>query len=120
MLPVQQSQEQTGSPNSDLAQKPLPVKPIETISKDYPAIDAASFRQADAFSYDDLTSYGAAINGTYYISRCQGLPNCDILPLPSYSLAKSIVGGLGLMRVEKLYPGVKNTLVSDLIKQCHN
>jgi hypothetical protein len=119
-LSLQQSQEQTGSSNSYLAPKPLPVKPIETISEDYPAIDAASFRRADTFSYDDLTSYGAVINGTHYISRCQGRPNCDTLPLPSYSLAKSIVGGLGLMRLEKLYPGVKNTLVSDLIKQCHD
>ncbi len=117
-LSVQQSQEQAGSSLDNLSPKPLAVKPIETISEDYPELDVASFRQAETFSYEDLTSYGAVINGTHYISRCQGRPNCDTLPLPSYSLAKSIVGGLGLMRLEKLYPGVKNTLISDVIEQC--
>jgi CubicO group peptidase (beta-lactamase class C family) len=40
------------------------------------------------------------------------------LPLPSYSLAKSLFGGLALMRAEHLRPGTMQLRVAQLVPQC--
>ena len=59
---------------------------------------------------EHMTAYGFVIGGVHYAGGCETrhgtYPFCDVMDLPSYSLAKSIVGGIGLMRLELLYPGV--------------
>ncbi len=45
-------------------------------------------------------------------------PYCDELLLPSYSLAKTVVAGFGLMRLELLYPDVRNAKVVDYVPAC--
>lgn len=70
----------------------------------------------------DLSARGLATGSTLYRAPCPTRrgdhPFCDALALPSYSLAKSLVAGLGLMRLEALYPGAKNRTVSELVPAC--
>jgi hypothetical protein len=40
------------------------------------------------------------------------------MPLPSYSLAKTLMAGLALMRAEALHPGARNLLVTDYVPEC--
>jgi hypothetical protein len=40
------------------------------------------------------------------------------MPLPSYSLAKSLFAGLALMRLEALWPGSANTAIATWVPQC--
>ena len=69
-----------------------------------------------------MTAYGFIIDGTHYAGGCEtraGLyPDCDVLPLPSYSTAKSIFAGLAAMRIEKLYPGALQANVASLVPEC--
>jgi hypothetical protein len=52
---------------------------------------------------------GFVIDGVHYSGGCPtrhgAYPFCENLDLPSYSLAKSMVAGIALMRLERLYPG---------------
>ena len=69
-----------------------------------------------------MTAYGIVVDGIHYAGNCPTRtgthPDCDELALPSYSLAKSIVAGLALMRLERLYPGSAMLEVSDLVPEC--
>ena len=42
------------------------------------------------------------------------------MPLPSYSLAKTVMAGFGLMRAEALHPGLRKALVVDYVPECHD
>jgi len=70
----------------------------------------------------DMTAYGVVFNGIHYAGGCATragtYPFCDDLPLPSYSLAKSLVAGLGLARLEVLVPGAARVPVSSLVPAC--
>lgn len=78
----------------------LPVRPIEERP------DALAFATAAG---PEPTAYGAVVDGIHYRSACVtrhgDYPACEVIDLPSYSTAKSLFGGVGLMRLEKLYPG---------------
>ena len=69
-----------------------------------------------------MTLYGVVANGVHYVSGCASrfgpYPDCAVLDLPSYSLAKSIVAGLGTMRLNLLYPGVTNEFVARYVPEC--
>jgi CubicO group peptidase (beta-lactamase class C family) len=69
-----------------------------------------------------MSVFGFVIDGVHYVGGCdtpyEPYPYCDELALPSYSTAKSLVGGLGLMLAEKRYPGIRNTLVADYVDAC--
>ena len=69
-----------------------------------------------------MTVFGFVINGVNYVGGCQTrqgpYPFCAELDLPSYSLAKSLVAGLGLMRVERLYPGAAAANIADYVPAC--
>jgi hypothetical protein len=69
-----------------------------------------------------MTAYGFVIDGVHYSGGCPTrhgeYPFCDVLDLPSYSLAKSLVGGIGLMRLEWLYPGASQRLIRDYVPEC--
>ena len=102
----------------DVKEEGLPGKPDFYLYFDYPGFDFTRLAQANHIPPSDMTTYGAVIDGIHYGGRCQSDRSCNRLPLPSYSLAKSLVAGLGLMRLEKLYPGARNALVSDYVPAC--
>jgi hypothetical protein len=92
----------------------LPQRPIAQLASDYAGADAAEFGSTEEVDPADMTVYGFIIDGIHYVGGCETpygtYPYCDELALPSYSTAKSLVGGLGLMLAEKSYPGTSNAL----------
>lgn len=100
----------------------LPRKPIAELARDYPGIDPASFAHRDDVSPGHLTTWGVVVDGVHYAGDCPTragpYPFCEELHLPSYSLAKSMLAGLALMRLEKLYPGARGRIVADFVPEC--
>lgn len=100
----------------------LPVKPIERLALDHPGLDPASFGSSDDIDPGDMTAYGVLASGVHYAGGCDTragrYPYCDEMPLPSYSLAKTLVAGLALMRAEFLHPGVRHFAVTDYVPEC--
>lgn len=97
----------------------LPVKPLSDIREDYPDLEPAGFYPP---GLDDASVYGFVINGINYRSECPTrfgpYPFCDVLDLPSYSLAKSVFGGLGYFILTKRWPEFETTPVIELIPEC--
>src|SRR3546814_5834521 len=60
----------------------------------------------------DVCSSDLVVDGVHYRSGCDtrhgAYPYCDVLDIPSYSVAKSAVAALALMWMERLHPGVKD------------
>ncbi|MBE9549379.1 MAG: serine hydrolase [Proteobacteria bacterium] len=85
----------------------------------YPLLDVDKLQPPDTRG---STVSGVLINGRHYRLHCQTRfgsdPYCDNLALPSYSTAKSIFAGLALMRLEKLYPGIGQTPVTEIVPEC--
>lgn len=100
----------------------LPVRPIEKLQDDYPGADPAAFGSGTEVATEDMTAYGFVIDGVHYTGGCRmrhGFhPFCDVLDLPSYSLAKSIFAGLVLMRLEQRFPGAAQEKIADYVPQC--
>lgn len=100
----------------------LPVKPIAQLAVDHPGAVPENFGAAREVSPANMSVYGLVIDGVHYAGGCQTrhgeYPFCEVLDLPSYSLAKSLVGALGLMRLELLYPGASRQLVRDYVPEC--
>jgi len=103
-------------------QSRLPVKPIAALTGDYPGADPGEFGAADEVAPGDMTAYGFLIDGVHYAGGCntrQGpYPFCDVLDLPSYSLAKSIFAGVALMRLEQQFPGASGQRIADFVPEC--
>lgn len=93
----------------------LPVRPAAALS----GVDLA---QAALILPGDMTAYGAVVDGIHYTGGCAtrfgAYPYCDVMPVPSYSFAKTLVGGLGLMRLEAIVPGAREKLLTDLLPEC--
>jgi hypothetical protein len=100
----------------------LPRAAIADLALAYPQVDTAEIGSALEVSPENMTAYGFVADGRLYAGSCdtrQGPdPYCAVIPLPSYSLAKSIVGGIGLMRLEQLYPGAREARIADYVPQC--
>ena len=100
----------------------LPVRSLERLAEDYPAIDAAKLGVADGIPAEDISVLGLVVDEIHYRSDCptrQGPhPFCASLPLPSYSTAKSIFAGVATMRLEQLYPGVSGRSIASLVDEC--
>jgi Beta-lactamase len=100
----------------------LPTKPMKDLAIDYPGAAPNRFGDVSEIAATDMTLYGFIIDGKHYVGGCQTrhgrYPFCDELALPSYSTAKTVVAGLSLMRLEKMYPGIANQAVSDFVPQC--
>jgi hypothetical protein len=92
----------------------MPTKPIEALATDYPAAGVVPTNIGSEQTASNRTVWGVAIDGVNYVGGCatrQGTyPYCDVIDLPSYSLAKSVAGAIGLMRIEKKYDGVQSAL----------
>ena len=100
----------------------LAVRPMAALAAKYPAVDPANFGAISEIDPAHMTLYGVVVDGVHYGAGCetrQGLyPYCDVLDLPSYSTAKSLVGALALMRMEKLFPGVRDAKIADYVPAC--
>ncbi|WP_304166882.1 serine hydrolase [Phenylobacterium aquaticum] len=96
-----------------------PVRPLAELVAKHPGVSLAALAQA---SGDDQAVYGLVADGVNYAAPCPtrfGVdPFCEGRLLPSYSLAKSLVGGLGLMRLERERPGLARRPVVSLVPDC--
>lgn len=100
----------------------MPVRPISDLGKYYAGANPQQFAAPKGVSQKDMTFYGFVIDGVNYVGGCQTrkgkYPFCEVLDVPSYSTAKSISAALGLMRLEKLYPGANKQFIGNLIPAC--
>jgi hypothetical protein len=100
----------------------LPVRPLADLAARYPGLNLAGLDLVTPADADPPTAYGLVVDGVHYAGPCQtrhgDYPFCEVLALPSYSTAKSIVAGVGLMRLEALTPGVSNALIRDHVPAC--
>lgn len=100
----------------------MPTKPIAQLAVDFPAagVTIANIGSDQTASY--MTVFGVAVDGTNYVGGCGTrygtYPYCAVLDLPSYSTAKSIVGSIGLMRMEKKYTGTKSLSIGSTVDKC--
>jgi hypothetical protein len=100
----------------------LPVKPISQLLIDYPGVDINQFNGGDVINPKDMTVFGFVIDGVNYVGGCETrfgpYPYCEVLDLPSYSLAKTLFAGMGLMYLEKQYPNIKDERIADHVPEC--
>ncbi len=100
----------------------LPVRPISALAKDHPGLDARAFGSPKEVSPKAMTTFGVILDGVHYRGGCMTrhgrYPFCENLVIPSYSLAKSIFAGLGMMRLQKLYPEALDALIEDFVPAC--
>ncbi len=101
----------------------MPVKPITALATDYPGSGVVIANIGSDVTASHMTIYGVAYNGVHYVGGCQtrqgAYPFCEVLDVPSYSTAKSVAGGYGLMRLEQKYAGTQRTLgIDDWVAEC--
>lgn len=100
-------------------QRQLPSYPIAQLSPD---MLRPGEMESLAIDPGDMSAYGFVIDGKHYVGGCQtrygAYPYCDVLALPSYSLAKTLFGGLGLMYLEQRYPGISQLKIADYVPAC--
>ena len=100
----------------------LPLRPISTLGESYPNINVSAFGAAEDVAPSAMTLFGLVAEGVHYVGGCETrygpYPYCDEMVIPSYSFAKSLFGGLALMRLEKQYPGVMQERISDHVPAC--
>jgi hypothetical protein len=101
----------------------LPRKALSELTTDYPGqgVNISAIGSDQTSSH--LSAYGVFYQGTHYQGQCntrQGdYPYCEVMALPSYSTAKSVVGGMGLMALEQQYGGSQaDLIVSDYVSEC--
>ncbi|MBB1301567.1 hypothetical protein H5183_09475 [Pseudoalteromonas sp. SR44-8] len=97
----------------------MPTKDISELASDYPTANINTAQLGSDQSTSDQTVFGVVVDGINYVSSCKtrmgDYPFCEVMALPSYSTAKSVVGAVGLMRMEQKYPGTKTQSVN----QCY-
>ena len=102
----------------------MPTRSISELSKDYPNAQPTEFSAPKEVTPEHMTLYGFVIDSINYVGGCETrlgtYPFCEVLNLPSYSTAKSISAGIGLMRMEKLYPGSRKMLIGNLVPDCND
>ena len=108
---------------SEIARR-LPIKPIEELATDFPGLNTNNFGSPQDVTPKNMTLYGVLVRGVNYAGGCKTrhgrYPYCDEMPLPSYSLAKTVMAGFALMRLERLHPGVRNERVTDYVPECRD
>ena len=97
----------------------LTVRPIGTLTDEYPDIDPEGLMPP---GIENVSVYGLIIDGIHYRSECPTRsgqhPFCETLALPSYSLAKSVFGGLGYLLLTRKWPEFADQTVAGLIPEC--
>lgn len=103
-------------------QKALPVKSLTVLKEKHPQLELPKLALTSSIKATDMSRYGVIYQGNHYISVCTtragDYPFCQQLVLPSYSTAKSLFGGLGMMYLAQEYPDIFNENVADWIKEC--
>ncbi|MFT3809602.1 MAG: hypothetical protein QM698_06750 [Micropepsaceae bacterium] len=98
----------------------LPVRPIADLVAKFPA--ASGFGSPSEVSPDNMSTFGVVYDGVLYDGGCGtrygAYPFCAEISLPSYSTAKTLVAGIGLMRLQHLYPGAANAIIADYVPDC--
>lgn len=96
----------------------LDIRPMSSL----PAGIAKGFGAPEEVAPSAMTLFGYVADGVHYTGGCDTrygpYPYCNALILPSYSWAKSLAAGIAAMRLEKLYPGAMQSLVSGYIPAC--
>jgi len=119
--PVAHAAEIQAAYHAELAHR-LPVRPIADLVRAHPELSAEAFALAKPKDGDPPTLYGLVFDGVNYTGGCETragpYPYCDVLDLPSYSTAKSVVGAVGLMRIEALWPGARRAMIADYVPDC--
>ena len=96
-------------------------QPIETLYEKS-KIKSKVFADGKSFAPENVTLFGLIDEGVHYTSGCdtrEGIyPLCDQMLLPSYSLAKSLAGTLGIALIENEYDKISDLVVEDLVKEC--
>lgn len=103
----------------------MPTKALAELAVDYPAANVQISTIGSEQTQAHQSAYGVVYNNVHYIAGCDTrygeYPYCDVMALPSYSTAKSVVGGIGLMRLEQKYPGSqKDVFVSNWVSGCNS
>jgi hypothetical protein len=100
----------------------IPTRPIAEIADVHEGARASEFGSHEEIEPATMSAYGFLIDGTHFVSDCNTpygpYPFCDDMALPSYSTAKSIVAGFGLMLLEAKYPGAASVPIEDLVPEC--
>lgn len=94
----------------------LPTRPLSALATEHAGFDVEKLITAPNRS---RTRHGVVYRGVHYVSTCPtrhgDYPFCDVLDVPSYSVAKSVVAAIALMRMEKLYPGTAKQPMSPFV-----
>ena len=92
----------------------IPTQPLAALVKTHPGMDLAKLAIGDPKA---RKRYGLYVDGVHYVSDCPtrhgNYPYCDVLDIPSYSTAKTVVAGIAAMRMEKIHPGVMQKRVPE-------
>lgn len=102
----------------------VPMKPIGALSAAYPNASASGFGSATEVAPQDMTLFGVVADGTHYVSQCDTrygpYPYCDVLDIPSYSLAKSLFAALATMRLAMTNPEITTAPIANYVSACRN
>lgn len=100
----------------------LPTRPIAALADDFPGTKPESFADPAEVAPGDLTLYGVVVDGVHYVGGCQTRhgphPYCEVLDLPSYSLAKTLVAGLGSLALAREFPDLLDQRIADYVPEC--
>jgi Cep192 domain 4 len=101
----------------------MPVKPMSALATDYPGSGIIPANIGSDVTAAHMGIYGVAYNGVHYTGGCETrygtYPFCEVMNVPSYSTAKSVNGGYGLMRLEQKYAGNQRTLgIDNYVSEC--
>jgi Beta-lactamase len=100
----------------------VPTRPMSSLATDHPGADPREFGSPLEVNPADMTLYGVFLDGVHYTGGCETrfgtYPYCDELDLPSYSLAKTLVGGLATLRAALLDPRVLSATITSLVPEC--
>ncbi|MEY2919491.1 MAG: hypothetical protein RL261_796, partial [Pseudomonadota bacterium] len=100
----------------------LPRRPLARLAIDHPGTDPAQFGNPAEVTPSQMSTWGVIVDGVHYNGGCPtragDYPFCAELLLPSYSVAKSVFGALGLMRLERRFPGAREQKVVDFVPEC--
>ncbi|WP_428410126.1 hypothetical protein [Hyphococcus sp.] len=94
------------------------TRPIEKLT----GLGDGAFGSSLEVNPEAMTLFGYVADGVHYTGGCDTrygpYPYCDVMDIPSYSWAKSIVAAIAAMRLEKLYPGSMASLIRDYVPAC--
>jgi len=106
---------------AEIAQR-IPVRPIDALHDRYPTVDPTRFAFPSEVEPARMTVYGVVAGGIHYVSACETrfgrYPFCEVLDLPSYSVAKSVAAGLAVMRAALADPRIVTARIPDYVSAC--